>query len=39
MSHVTKHISKAGKVDAGDRVTLPVEFAYKPELMLMRLLR
>ena len=39
MSHVTKHISKADKVDAGDRVTLPVEFACKPELMLMRLLR
>ena len=27
MSRMTKHISKAGKVDSGDRVTLPVKFA------------
>ena len=27
------------KVDPGDRVTLPVKFAYKPELSLARLLR
>ena len=26
------------KVDPGDRVTLPVKFAYKPELSLARLL-
>ena len=29
---MTKHVSKAGKVDPGDRVTLPVKFACKPEL-------
>ena len=27
MSHMTKHVSKAGKVDPGNRVTLPVKFA------------
>ena len=26
---MTKHVSKAGKVDLSDRVTLPVKFAYK----------
>ena len=30
MSRMTKHVSKAGKVDPGDRVTLPVKFACKP---------
>ena len=35
---MTKHLSKAGKVDLGDRVTLPVKFACKPELTLTRLL-
>ena len=39
MSRMTKHVSKAGKVYPGDRVTLPVNFAYKPELTLTRLLR
>ena len=29
---MTKHVSKAGKVGPGDRVTLPVKFACKPEL-------
>ena len=38
MSRMTKHVNKAGKVDPGDRVTLPVKFAYKPELTLTRLL-
>ena len=33
-----KHVSKAGKVDPGGRVTLPVKFACKPELTLTRLL-
>ena len=28
MSNKTKHVSKAGKVGPGDRVTLPVKFAY-----------
>ena len=32
MSRMTKHVSKAGKVDPGDSVTLPVKFACKPEL-------
>ena len=27
---MTKHVSKAGKVDPGHRVTLPVKFAWKP---------
>ena len=27
MSRTTKHVSKAGKVDPGDRVTLSVKFA------------
>ena len=39
MSRMTKHVSKAGKVDPGDRVTLPVKFACKPELNLTRLSR
>ena len=39
MSRMTKHVSKAGKVDPGDRLTLPVKFACKPELTLTHLLR
>ena len=38
MSRMTKHVSKAGKVDPGDRVTLPVKFDFKPELTLTCLL-
>ena len=38
ISHMAKHVWKAGKVDPGDRVTLPVKFACKPELTLTRLL-
>ena len=38
MSGMTKHVSKAGKVDPGDRVTLPVKFSCKQELTLTRLL-
>ena len=38
MSRIMKQVSKAGKVDPGDRVTLPVKFACKPELTLTRLL-
>ena len=38
LSRMTRHVSKAGKVDPGDRVTLPVKFACKPELTLTRLL-
>ena len=38
MSRMTKHVSKAGKVDTGDKVTLPVNCACKPELTLTRLL-
>ena len=34
MSRMTKHFCKAGKVDPGDRVTLPVTFASKQELTL-----
>ena len=34
MSRMTKQVSKAGKVDPGDRVTLPVKLACKPELTL-----
>ena len=34
MSRMTKHVSKAGKVDSGDRVTLPVKFGCKLELTL-----
>ena len=34
MSHMTKHISKAGKVEPGDRVALPVKFACKQEVTL-----
>ena len=32
MSLMTKHVSKAGKVDLSDRVTLPVKFACKQAL-------
>ena len=39
MSCMTKHLSKAGKVDLGDRVTVHVKFACKPELTLTHLLR
>ena len=39
MSRMTKHVSKAGKVDPDDGVTLPVKFACKPERNLTRLLR
>ena len=39
MSGMTEHVSKAGKVDPGDRVTLPVKFARKPQLTLTRSLR
>ena len=39
MSRMTKHVSKAGKVDPGDTVTLTVKFACKPERNLTRLLR
>ena len=35
---MTKQVSKAGKVDQGDRVTLPMKFACKPELTLTCLL-
>ena len=38
MSRMTKHVSKAGKVDPCDRVTLLVKFACKQELTLTRLL-
>ena len=38
LSRMTKHVSKAGKVDPGDRVSLPVKFACKPELTLTLLL-
>ena len=31
VSHITKHVSKAGKVEPGDRVTLPVKIACKPD--------
>ena len=31
MSHISKHVSKAGKVEPGDRVTLPVKIACKPD--------
>ena len=32
MSRIMKQVgSKAGKVDPGDRVTLPVKFACKPD--------
>ena len=34
MSRMKKHVIKAGKVDPGDRVTLPVKFAFKLELTL-----
>ena len=38
MSRMTKRVSKAGKVDPGNRVTLPVKFACKPDLPLTHLL-
>ena len=38
MSRMTKHVSKAGKVDPGDRIILPMKFASKPELTSTRLL-
>ena len=38
MSRMMKYISKAGKIDLGYIVTLPVKFACKPELTLTRLL-
>ena len=38
MLRMMKHVSKVGKVDPGDGVTLPVKFACKPELTLTRLL-
>ena len=38
MSRMTKHVNKAGKIDQGDRITLPVKFASKPGLTLTRLL-
>ena len=38
MSRMIKHVSKAGKVDPGNRVTLPVKFACKPDLPLTHLL-
>ena len=31
MSRIMKQVSKAGKVDPADRVTLPVKFACKPD--------
>ena len=31
MSRITKHFSKAGKVEPGDRVTLPVKIDCKPD--------
>ena len=39
MSRMTKHVNKGGKVDLGDRLTLPVKFACKPEVTLTHLLR
>ena len=38
LSRMKKHVSKAGNVAPGDRVTLPVKFASKPELTLTCLL-
>ena len=38
MLRMTKHVSKSGKVDAGERVTLSVKFVSKPELTLTHLL-
>ena len=38
MACMMKNASKASKVDPGDRVTLPVKFACKPELTLTHLL-
>ena len=31
MSRILKQVSKAGKVELGDRVTLPVKIACKPD--------
>ena len=31
MSRITKHVNKAGKVEPGDRVTLPVKIDCKPD--------
>ena len=31
MSRIMNQVSKAGKVDPGDSVTLPVKFACKPD--------
>ena len=36
MSRMTKHVSKAGKVDPGDMVTLPVKITCESELTLTR---
>ena len=30
MSHMTKHVSKAGKVDPSNRVTLPLKLLINP---------
>ena len=38
ITRMTKNVSKAVKVDPGDRVTPPVKIAGKPELTLTRLL-
>ena len=38
LSRMKKHVSKAGNVAPGDRVTLPVKFASKPQLTLTCLL-
>ena len=38
MSHMTKHVSKADKVDPGDRVALPVKFVCKQKVTLTHLL-
>ena len=38
MSRMRKHVSKAGKIDPGDRVTPSAKFACKPELTLTCLL-
>ena len=36
MSRMTKHVRKAGKVDPGDMVTLPVKITCESELTLTR---
>ena len=38
MLRMTKHVSKSGKVDPDERVTLSVKFVSKPELTLTHLL-